>query len=109
MRYTVRRVLQENWKNYLKNNEVTDYQRKEIEKAINCNKHSCNSRICTGCGKRYSDQWSEELQKCLFPVDHKHIVLTVPAVLRPKLKDWIKLKIIMNAANSFLSNISIST
>lgn len=109
MQYTVRKILQENWKNYLKEHKVTDYQRKEIEKAINCSKHSCNSRICSNCGKRYSDQWSNQLQKRLFPIDHKHIVLTVPAVLRPKLRDWNKLKSVIDVANSFLSNILILT
>ena len=109
MGYTVRKILQENWKNYLKKCIVTDYQRKEVEKAINCSKHSCNSRICSSCGKRYADQWSKELQNNLFPVGHKHLVLTVPAVLRARLRAWNKLKTMMNAANSFLSNILIST
>jgi hypothetical protein len=32
MTATVKQILQKNWKNYLKNYEVTAYQSKEIEK-----------------------------------------------------------------------------
>jgi len=102
---TVKRIFQENWKRYLRSNPVTLYQKKEVEKMLNCNKHSCNSRICSSCGKRYTDQWSNKLKSYLFPVPHQHIVLTVPSLLRESLKDWNNLKILMDSSNSFLRNI----
>ena len=43
----VRQILKDNWKSYLKDNKVNYYQKKEIEKMINCNKFGCNSRVCT--------------------------------------------------------------
>ncbi|MDP3698204.1 MAG: transposase zinc-binding domain-containing protein [Nanoarchaeota archaeon] len=105
MAYTIRKILEENWSDFCNNNPVTDYQKKEVEKMIHCSKHSCNSRICSSCGKRYTDQWSEQLKHYLFPIKHKHIVLTVPAILRPTLRDWNNIKIFMDSSALFLKNI----
>jgi len=106
MAVTVRQILQENLSDYLKSHKVTFYQKKEVQKAINCSKQSCNSRICSPCGKRYTDQWSSRLQGFLFPVGHSHAVLTVPAILRPKLRDWGRLRLLMDSSSSFFANIS---
>ena len=106
MKYTVKQVLKENWSNYLKAHQVTEYQKKEVEKMINCDKFGCNGRICSSCGKRYTDDWSEKLTEYLLPVKHKHIVLTVPAFLRPTLRDWNNIKLLMDSSKSFLKNIS---
>lgn len=38
---------------------------------------SCNSRLCSRCGKRYADIWAEELANHLLPCVHRHIVLTI--------------------------------
>ena len=38
---------------------------------------SCNSRLCSRCGKRYADVWAEELANHLLPCVHRHIVLTI--------------------------------
>jgi len=76
--YSVRQILKENWKEYLKSHKPLDYQKYEVEKMINCSKNSCNSRICSSCGKRYADDWSRKL---LFK-PKSHIVLTVPSSLR---------------------------
>ena len=38
---------------------------------------SCNSRLCSRCGKKYTDIWAEELANYLLPCIHRHIVLTI--------------------------------
>ncbi|MBW2975434.1 transposase zinc-binding domain-containing protein [Candidatus Woesearchaeota archaeon] len=106
MAYTIRQILRENWSGYLQANSAEDYQVKEVEKAINCSEHSCNSRICPSCGKRYTDRWSDKLQDYLIPVEHKHVVLTVPAVLRPMLRDWDNVGLLMDSSRSFFRGIS---
>jgi hypothetical protein len=98
---TVKQIFLENWKKYLKRNPVTYHQMKEIEKMLNCHKHSCNSRMCSSCGKRYADQWSSKLKDYLLPIPHRHAVLTVPAMLRNELREWNNLKILMDTSNSF--------
>ena len=105
MVYTVKQILRENWYNYLKTHNVNDYQLKEVEKTINCDKHSCNSRICSSCGKRYTDDWSDRLKNYLLPLEHKHVVLTIPAILRPILRGWDNVKLLMDSSKSFFTNI----
>lgn len=58
----------------------------------------CNSRICSCCGKRYTDQWSLSLSKAMFPVSHRHFVMSVPKGLWSFLKDWKMRKVYMDAA-----------
>lgn len=80
---------------------------KEVEKTLNCYGHNngcfvfyckhcdeyifqhygCNSRLCSCCGKRYTDQWALRLSKSMFPVPHRHIVISVPDVLWSFLKE----------------------
>lgn len=101
MNYTVRKILKENWNSYLKTHDVKDYQKAEVEKTINCSKRSCNSRICSSCGKRYTDNWADYIQDFLLPVKHKHVVLTVPSCIRENLRDWKKMKMFMDSSGSF--------
>jgi len=119
---TVKEILQYGFKDYCSSNEVMDYQLKEVEKAINCYEHEngcyvsyckhcdkfifqslgCNSRICSCCGKRYTDQWSHSLAKAMFPVSHRHFVMSVPEDLWSFLRDWNMMKVYMDSAiNSF--------
>ncbi len=42
---------------------------------------SCKSRVCSGCGKVHSDEWSERLVGRLYNVVHRHITFTVPEEL----------------------------
>lgn len=119
---TVKEILKYGFKDYCSSHEVMDYQLKEVEKAINCYEHEngcfvsyckhcdkfifqslgCNSRICSCCGKRYTDQWSHSLAKAMFPVSHRHFVMSVPDDLWPFLRDWNMMKIYMDSAiNSF--------
>lgn len=71
----------------------------------NCNEFlfvpfGCNSRLCSCCGKRYSDQWSsmlsERLEKNIF---HRHLVFGIPDMLWNYFHDDRKLfKILMDIA-----------
>ena len=38
---------------------------------------SCKSRLCSRCGKKYTDEWTERIDKDMFSVIHRHIVLTI--------------------------------
>lgn len=38
---------------------------------------SCKGRLCSRCGKRHTDQWSERVGAMLYDVVHRHIVFTV--------------------------------
>lgn len=74
---------------------------KNVEKMLNCKndrlgylkfqckkcgetkviKFSCNTRICTRCGKRYTDKWSQKIAQKLIPIPHRHFIFTIPAEL----------------------------
>lgn len=115
---TVKRILQDNWSNYLKHNSVTSFQQNEVEKALDCysikngcfvyvcdtcgeyfyQKLGCNSRLCSCCGKRYADQWSSSLSKAMFSVTHRHFVMSVPDALWSFLDNWEMRKVYMGAA-----------
>ncbi len=125
----VRSILEQCWESYVSRNDVTDYQRKEVEKALQCygsdngsfvsycftcdeyvfQSKGCNSRLCSHCGKRYTDQWSDRLGKSMFPVSHRHFVMSVSDVLWPYLRDWNWMKAYMNSAivafNEYFSRI----
>lgn len=107
MGHSIRQILKGNWPAYLRKNKVEPYQQREVEKMIACSKNSCNGRICSCCGKRYTDKWSKKLAASLLTAPHCHVVLTVPATLRPMLRDWNKLKLLMDASVSFCANISV--
>lgn len=120
-------ILQSSWSLFRETHEVTDYQDKEVKKAINCygsnngcfvyyclhcekyvfQSEGCNSRICSCCGKRYTDQWAHNLSKAMFKVPHRHFVMSVPDVLWSYLRDWRWLKCYMDSAiksfNEFFS------
>ena len=120
---SVKSILKDRWNDFIKLHDVEDYQIKEVEKTLSCYdsergcfiyycKHckehvfqslGCNSRICSCCGKRYTDQWSTSLSKTMFRVPHRHIVISVPSGLWPYLEDWSKRKIYMDAAINALN------
>lgn len=54
-------------------------------------KFSCNSRICSRCGKRYTDKWSQGLAQKLFPITHRHFIFTIPSELWSLLEKDTKL------------------
>jgi hypothetical protein len=43
---------------------------------------TCKSRFCTSCGKIYIDDWVEELTGRLINCKHRHMVFTIPDILR---------------------------
>lgn len=48
----------------------------------------CNSRLCSPCGKRYTDRWADMLAlKVAKEVVHRHMVFTLPELLWPFIKD----------------------
>lgn len=106
------------WDSYQKTHIVLAHQRSEVNKALDCydinngsfvyfcnccNKYifqslGCNSRICSCCGKRYTDQWSNSLSKAMFKVPHRHFVMSVPDSLWSFLREWRNLKTYMDSA-----------
>ncbi|MBI2658464.1 transposase zinc-binding domain-containing protein [Candidatus Woesearchaeota archaeon] len=77
--YSVRQIIKENWKSYLKTHSPTAHQKEEIQKMIDCSKNSCNSRICSSCGKRYADDWANNLVNAYARFHARHVVLTTPS------------------------------
>ena len=71
----------------------------------NCNEYlfapfGCNSRLCSCCGKRYTDQWAcmlaERLEKNIF---HRHLVFGIPDMLWKYFQEDRKLyKVLMDTA-----------
>jgi len=104
MGYTVRQILKDNWEGYRQNHNVPEHINSEVIKMIDCGKSSCNSRLCSSCGKRHVDNWSSWLSDFLLPVGHTHAVLTIPEALRPVLCDWNKLKMLMDSSIDFSAN-----
>ena len=67
---------------------------------------SCKSRICTRCGKKHTDIWSQELNDILLNVPHRHIVFTVSDRLWPYFHDDSKLqKLLLDTAANVLQEI----
>ncbi|MBU3913700.1 MAG: transposase [Nanoarchaeota archaeon] len=118
--YSVKLIFQEHWKNYLKAHQVRVIEQIEVEKMLSCKDGSrggfwyyckncdeyqfvpfgCNSRLCSCCGKRYTDQWasmlSERLEKNIF---HRHLVFGIPDMLWNYFHEDRKLfKILMDTA-----------
>lgn len=102
--YSIRQILKENWVQYLEKHTTTYHQKKEIQKMIDCSKNSCNSRICSSCGKRYADTWSQNLKDNLHPAPCRHVVLTVPSLLIPILRNWNNLNILLRSSRDFFKN-----
>ena len=82
---TINQILKDNWEVYkfLHKNELREVEIKEVLKTITCQDSSrgyavykcpncgellirhfgCNSKLCSHCGKKYTDKWSKELAK----------------------------------------------
>ena len=116
----MKQIFQDNWKEYLKTHNPRGIEIKEVEKMLsckdenrggfwyyckNCNEYlfipfGCNSRLCSCCGKRYTDQWAsvlaERLEKNIF---HRHLVFGIPDMLWKYFHEDRKLfKILMDVA-----------
>ena len=38
----------------------------------------CHGRVCPRCGKRYAEEWGRKLMSSILPVDHRHLIFTLP-------------------------------
>lgn len=116
---SVKSILAYAWEWYLQSHYVREIEAREVEKTLNCYSYEngpfvyvckecgeyifqrlgCNSRLCSCCGKRYTDQWARSLSKAMFKVPHRHFVLSVPLALWPWLKqDRKRWKVYMDSA-----------
>lgn len=70
-----------------------------------CNKYhavplGCNSRLCSDCGKRYTDKWAERLAKKVAKnITHRHVTFSLPVELRLPVKENRYLQKIMSDAS----------
>jgi len=100
--FSVKQIFQDHWEDYKKTHSPREIEIEEVEKMLSCKDGSrggfwyyckncdeyqfvpfgCNSRLCSCCGKRYTDQWasmlSERLEKNIF---HRHLVFGIPDML----------------------------
>jgi hypothetical protein len=135
---TVRHIFQDNdnWARYCfyHGDELREIEVKEVEKMLRCHQdgkgffvyhcshckeswvvsNGCNSRICSECGKRYTDKWAKRLSTKMFEVPHRHLVLSVPDIVWYILRgNKIALKTFMDASikaiNETFKSISHST
>lgn len=109
---------------YRHRDELRSVEIAEVEKMLSCAEHGyrlfecsgcgevmvvhfgCNSRICTHCGKRFTDQWAESIARKMFDVKHRHVVLTIPEELRSVFyDDRTLLKVLMDCAITAISNV----
>lgn len=66
----------------------------------------CNSRVCTHCGKRFTDKWADNIARKTFDVKHRHVVLTIPEELRSVFyEDRTLLKVLMDCAICTVSDV----
>lgn len=118
--FSVKIIFQEHWDDYLKCHEVRDVEKQEVEKMLSCKGKErgcfifhcdncgrevniflgCNSRLCSCCGKRYTDNWADNLlKKVIKGLFYRHIMFTIPLGLWIFVKNNRKIqKIMMDAA-----------
>jgi len=110
---------------YFHRREIRKVEKEEVEKMMNCKGPDrgcftyycpkceeyydiplgCNSRLCSDCGKRYTDQWAKTLSSKMFDVPHRHAVMTLPDKLRSVLNDNRDLwKVVMDSAIKALND-----
>lgn len=95
------------WSKYIETHDVRPVVEREVEKTLSCRSGErgvfiyqcqrcgeyvyqllgCNSRLCSCCGKRYTDQWAKSISRSMFKVPHRHFVLSVPSMLWPYMQE----------------------
>lgn len=97
--------------------ELREVEVKEVRKMLECGKkgfkvfrcprcgsektiyYGCDSRICTHCGRIFTNRWADQIARETFDVKHRHVVLTIQDELRPFFKaDRKLLKVLMDCA-----------
>ena len=102
--YSVKQVFQDHWFSYKLNHSPRQVEIDELEKMLSCKQKcfacyckrcnryefvllGCNSRLCSCCGKRYTDQWADRLaNKVAKHIVHKHFTFSLPIELREPIK-----------------------
>ena len=120
--------LNDNWETYLKSGiyKVREVEKREVEKMLSCMDpekgysvymcadcgntkkvpHSCKSRICSICGKKHADEWAEKINKEMYAVPYRHIILTVSDQLWPYFEGNSKLqKLMLDTAATVMKEI----
>jgi len=108
---------------YLKHKgDLRDVEVEEVQKMLNCGNSfaiyqckcgyskvihfGCNSRVCTHCGKKYTDKWAAQVAKHTLNVVHRHVVWTIAEQLRPFFEENRELfKILMDCTISAISRL----
>lgn len=101
---SVKQVFQDHWLSYKLNHHPRQIEIEEVEKMLSCKQScfvcyckkcksfeiirlGCNSRLCSCCGKRYTDQWADRLtNKVAKNIIHRHFVFSLPIELREPIK-----------------------
>lgn len=66
----------------------------------------CNSRLCSNCGKNYTDKWAKSLYDAMFRVPHRHLVLTTPPHLWSLMREHRELhRVLMDAAIKAINDV----
>jgi len=120
--------LNDNWETYQKSGIYTarKVEKREVDKMLSCMDpekgysvymcaecgktkvvhHTCKSRICTVCGKKHADEWAEKINKEMYAVPYRQIILTVSDRLWPYFEGYSELqKLMLNTAAAVLKEI----
>lgn len=117
--FPVKQIIKDHWDKYISNHKTRKVEREEVEKMLSCREEGCfacyckkcdkvmivplgcNSRLCSSCGKRHTDNWAKRLVRRLFPGKvHRHLVFGMPDMLWSFIKENRKLqKVVMDTAN----------
>ena len=108
---TINRIFSDNnnWGVFRLNHssELRDVEVVEVEKMLHCQDEDsgyfvfrcsncnelktvhlgCNSRVCTHCGKHFTDRWAGQVAENLFDVIHRHCVFTISDELWPVFRE----------------------
>jgi len=114
---SVKSIFQDHWLSYKTSHNPRQVEIEEVEKMLSCRQKyfvcyckkcnsyafvqlGCNSRICSNCGKRYTDAWADRLaNKVAKNIVHRHFTFSLPVELREPIKQNRKLqKIISDSA-----------
>lgn len=104
MRGVIKQIFIDNWEKFREINKgkIRANIDREVYKMINCGSldngfiefkcescgeikrvgFRCKSRFCTSCGKKKSEEWSDEMVARLINSKHRHMVFTIPEELR---------------------------
>ncbi|UZW14186.1 transposase [Clostridium pasteurianum] len=104
MQGVIKQIFVDNWEKFseIYKGKIRANISREVDKMINCKSldngfiefkcencghikrvgFSCKSRFCTSCGKKKSEEWSDEMVARLINSKHRHMVFTIPQELR---------------------------